>query len=73
MGRQQRDIQTGLAVHRDGDPNVDPMARRYPAGYDNGAPMDEFATITDKYDADYLAKGLASLEAINVFALTLHR
>jgi Family of unknown function (DUF5677) len=35
--------------------------------------MDELAKITEKYDADYLAKGLASLEAINVFALSFYK
>lgn len=35
--------------------------------------MDELARITDKYDAAYLAKGLDSLESINVFALTFYK
>jgi len=35
--------------------------------------MEELAKITDKYDAAYLAEGLASLEAINVFAVGFYK
>lgn len=35
--------------------------------------MDEFRKITEKYDADYVRNGLASLEAINTFALTFYK
>ena len=35
--------------------------------------MKELATITDKYDAAYLARGLDSLESINVFGLGFYK
>ena len=35
--------------------------------------MRELASITDKYDAAYLAKWLASLDSINAFALGFYK